>query len=101
MTEIEVKDMGHHIILSITTGAMRGASTATLIYLTPTQHKQLINVLINPTPVSYSHLTHKLEGWERCGYMVEELRLSPSAPWTPSCEVEPSMACLLYTSRCV
>lgn len=28
---------------------------------------------------------HKLEGWERCGYMVEELRLSPSAPWTPSC----------------
>lgn len=50
MTEIEVKDMGHHIILSITTGAIRGASTATLIYLTPTQHKQLIKALINPTP---------------------------------------------------
>lgn len=49
MTEIEVKDMGHHIILSITTGAIRGASTATLIYLTPTQHKQLIKALINPT----------------------------------------------------
>ena len=49
MTEIEVKDIGHHIVLSITTGAIRGASTATLIYLTPTQHKQLIKALINPT----------------------------------------------------
>lgn len=44
--------------------------------------------------------THKLEGWERCGYMVEELRLSPSAPWTPSCEVEPSMAAQIIRTAC-
>ena len=56
MTNIEVKDMGHHILLSITTGAIRGASTATLIYLTPTQHKQLIKALINPT--SYQPKQH-------------------------------------------
>lgn len=43
---------------------------------------------------------HKLEGWERCGYMVEELRLSPSAPWTPSCEVEPSMAQMIIRTAC-
>ena len=24
--------------------------------------------------------THKLEGWERCGYTVEEMRLSASSP---------------------
>lgn len=50
MTEIEVEDMGHHIVLSITTGATLVASTTTLIYLTPRQHKQLIKALINPTP---------------------------------------------------
>lgn len=43
---------------------------------------------------------HKLEGWERCGYMVEELRLSPSAPWTPSCEVDPSMADMIISTAC-
>lgn len=31
MTEFEVIDMGHHIILTITTGVTHGASTATLI----------------------------------------------------------------------
>ena len=50
MTEIEVHPTEPRMMLSITTGAIRGASTATLIYLTPTQHKQLINALINPTP---------------------------------------------------
>lgn len=50
MTEIEVKDIGHHIVLSITTGAIRGASTATLIYLTPPQHKQLIKALQHLVP---------------------------------------------------
>lgn len=47
-----------------------------------------------------SRTNHKLEGWERCGYMVEELRLSPSAPWTPSCEVEPSMAQAIIRTAC-
>lgn len=50
MTEFEVIDMGHHIILTITTGVTHGASTATLIHMTPAQHKQLIDVLQNPIP---------------------------------------------------
>ncbi|MCM0684721.1 hypothetical protein NKE62_01275 [Akkermansia sp. Marseille-P9185] len=50
MTEFEVIDMGHHIVLTITTGAIRGASTVTLIHMTPAQHKQLIKALQHPTP---------------------------------------------------
>ena len=43
---------------------------------------------------------HRLEGWERCGFMVEELRLSASASWTPSSEVEPSMAAQIIRTAC-
>lgn len=50
MTKIEVKDYGYHTLLTIWTGTDRGATTATLIYLTPKQRQQLLKVLQNPTP---------------------------------------------------
>lgn len=43
---------------------------------------------------------HNLEGWERCGFMIEELRLSPAAPWTPANEVHPSMADQIIRTAC-
>ena len=44
--------------------------------------------------------THKLEGWERCGYTVEEMRLSASSPWTPSGEVDPAIAQTIVRNAC-
>lgn len=43
---------------------------------------------------------HNLEGWERCGFMIEELRLSPTSPWTPANQVHPSMADQIIRTAC-
>jgi hypothetical protein len=48
MTEIEVVYIDNHVVLTVTTGSVRGASTATLIYLTPAQRDQLVNDLQHP-----------------------------------------------------
>lgn len=48
MTKIEVENMSFQTVLSIWTGTDRGATTATLIYLTPKQRQQLIKDLQNP-----------------------------------------------------
>lgn len=45
MTEMEVVYIDNHVVLTITTGSVRGASTATLIHLTPAQRQQLIKAL--------------------------------------------------------
>lgn len=78
--------------------------------LSPERAGQLKHYMLTMDELSYelskivsdinARTNHKLEGWERCGYMVEELRLSPSAPWTPSCEVEPSMAQMIIHTAC-
>lgn len=48
MTEIEVVYIDSHVVLTVTTGSVRGASTATLIHLTPAQWDQLVNDLQHP-----------------------------------------------------
>lgn len=48
MTKIEVKDYGYCYLLIIRTGTDRGATTTTLVYLTPKMRQQLIKYLQNP-----------------------------------------------------
>ncbi len=48
MTKIEVKDYGFRTLLTIWTGTDRGATTATLVYLTPKMRQQLVKDLQNP-----------------------------------------------------
>ena len=50
MTEMEVVYIDNHVVLTITTGSVRGASTATLIHLPPAQRQQLIKALQHPKP---------------------------------------------------
>lgn len=50
MTEIEVKDLGHRICLTIWSGSWRGNRMGSIILLTPGQHKQLIKALRHPIP---------------------------------------------------
>lgn len=48
MTKIEVEHMSFQTVLTIWTGTDRGATTSTLIFLTPKQRQQLIKALQPP-----------------------------------------------------
>lgn len=48
MTKIEVEIMSFQTVLTIWTGDSKGATTATLIYLTPKQRTDLIKALQHP-----------------------------------------------------
>lgn len=61
---------------------------------------ELSAVLIDVVKDINARTDHKLEGWEACGYMTEEMRMSTSSPWTPSGEVDPSIAQTIVRNAC-